>query len=124
VIAREIETGTGEALVSISGVARNTQALHRGDRMRTLVGLLFRQRDIPHFTALDDISLEVWRGQSVGIIGENGAGKSTLLKIIAGVVRPTRGTVRVRGANRRAPRLGSGFHRNTRAARTSTCRAP
>src|SRR4030095_9453971 len=59
---------------------------------------------------LDDITLEVWRGQSLGIVGENGAGKSTLLKIIAGVVRPTRGTVKIGGRVGALLELGSGFH--------------
>src|SRR6185295_11815587 len=67
-------------------------------------------RDIPHFTALDDMTLEVRRGESLGIVGENGAGKSTLLKVIAGVVRPTRGTVRIGGRVGALLELGSGFH--------------
>ena len=94
----DIGSAASGPLVSISSVAKEYPKLTTtGDRMRTLVGLLFRKRDLPHFTVLDDISLQVSRGQSVGIIGENGAGKSTLLKIIAGVVRPTRGAVSVKG---------------------------
>jgi lipopolysaccharide transport system ATP-binding protein len=99
------------ALVRISGVAKEYPKLSTtGDRLRTLASLLFRLSEIPHFTALDDISIEVLRGQSLGIIGENGAGKSTLLKIIAGVVRPTRGSVAIDGRVGALLELGSGFH--------------
>ena len=104
-------SAAGTALVRVAGVAKDYPKLSTtGDRLRTLLGLLFRLREIPHFTALDDITLEVRRGQSLGIIGENGAGKSTLLKIIAGVVRPTRGTVAVDGRVGALLELGSGFH--------------
>ena len=98
-------------LVSLVGVTKDYPKVSTGgDRLRTLVGLLLRRKDLPHFRALDDVSLEVLRGQSVGVIGENGAGKSTLLKIIAGVVRPTRGSVRVEGRVGALLELGSGFH--------------
>jgi lipopolysaccharide transport system ATP-binding protein len=49
------------------------------------------------FDALEDVSVRVERGSSVGIVGHNGAGKTTLLKVIAGVTAPTRGTVRTEG---------------------------
>jgi len=61
------------------------------------------------FNALDDVSLEVRQGQAVGVIGENGAGKSTLLKVLAGIVRPTSGTVSVSGRVAAAIELGVGF---------------
>jgi lipopolysaccharide transport system ATP-binding protein len=59
---------------------------------------------------LQDIDLAVYRGQSLGVIGENGAGKSTLLKTIAGVIVPTTGTVRVNGKVGALLELGAGFH--------------
>jgi lipopolysaccharide transport system ATP-binding protein len=81
-----------------------------GDRMRTLASLLLRRGNMPHFRALEDVSLTVRPGESVGIIGENGAGKSTLLKVIAGVVRPSAGERDVHGRVGALLELGSGFH--------------
>ncbi|MEM6454797.1 MAG: ABC transporter ATP-binding protein [Acidobacteriota bacterium] len=59
--------------------------------------------------ALQDIDLRVWPGEIVGLIGANGAGKSTLSKIVAGVMKPTRGTCRVRGRVAPILELGTGF---------------
>lgn len=61
------------------------------------------------FTALKDISFNVRRGEILGLIGHNGAGKSTLLKLIARILRPTAGTIRVRGRVIPMLELGSGF---------------
>jgi ABC-2 type transport system ATP-binding protein len=61
------------------------------------------------FLALDNVNLVVYPGEVVGIIGPNGAGKSTLLKVVARVIRPTRGRVRIHGKVAPLLELGAGF---------------
>lgn len=68
-----------------------------------------RQVSYDEFWALKDISFEVKRGQSLGLVGLNGSGKSTMLKIIAGVLKPTKGHVTVRGNMAPLIELGAGF---------------
>lgn len=60
--------------------------------------------------ALTDVSLRVRRGETVGVLGRNGAGKSTLLQVLTGVVRPTEGSLAVRGRVGALLELGSGFN--------------
>src|SRR5262245_25286518 len=59
--------------------------------------------------ALRDVSFELEAGRSLAIVGRNGAGKSTLLRILAGVTKPSVGTVSVRGSARGLLDLGAGF---------------
>lgn len=63
-----------------------------------------------NFQALDNISLDVKRGEVFGLIGKNGAGKSTLLKLVARVLRPTTGRVWVKGRVAPLLEIGAGFH--------------
>ena len=68
-----------------------------------------------YFCALNDISFNVKKGEVVGLIGSNGAGKSTLLKIVSGVMKPTKGKVKVHGAISPMIELGAGFDQDLTA---------
>ena len=79
------------------------------DRMKEALGLGKKQIHKLHY-ALNGISMDIYKGETVGIIGTNGSGKSTLLKIITGVLTPTSGEVRVDGRISALLELGAGFN--------------
>src|SRR5580692_7298019 len=62
------------------------------------------------FNALQDVSFTVPKGSTYGVMGRNGSGKSTALKLVAGITKPTTGTVRVEGLISALIELGAGFH--------------
>lgn len=74
-----------------------------------IVRLLKGRIKFNNFTALHDVSFSVKRGEAVGLIGHNGAGKSTMLKIIAGVLKPTSGSVIIKGSIAPLIEVGAGF---------------
>ena len=74
------------------------------------IQLLKRNVRFREFKALDNIDLQVYEGEILGIIGRNGAGKSTLLKVISRVLIPTAGRVQIRGQVSPLLELGAGFH--------------
>ena len=87
------------------------------DFVPAITGRMFRQQDLNdrdqrEFWALQDLCLEVHRGESLGIIGPNGAGKSTALKILSRIMKPTKGSMRVHGRLSALIEVSAGFHQD------------
>jgi len=76
----------------------------------TIASSLKKKSPISEFNALSNISLNVNKGEMVGIIGHNGSGKTTLLKIICGILNPSSGSIKSKGKIVPFLQLGSGFH--------------
>jgi ABC-2 type transport system ATP-binding protein/lipopolysaccharide transport system ATP-binding protein len=98
--------------IQLQNVTQRFRVIHeRPDTVRELFARFKKSRVSYHdFEAVSDVSLQVRRGEIVGLIGRNGSGKSTLLKIVAGVYRPTTGQVTINGTLAPMIELGAGMH--------------
>jgi len=96
-----------EIAVQLSHVTK-TYTLHH--EKPTFIENVVKRSRSEQFTALDDVSLTIYKGEKVGIIGPNGSGKTTLLKIIAGITTPNFGTVKTNGKVVSLIDLEAGFH--------------
>lgn len=100
-----------DVVVQVENVSKVYQLYDKPqDRLKQALFWRFGKRYGREFWALRDVSFQVRRGETVGIIGRNGSGKSTLLQIIAGTLQPTSGSVQVRGRVAALLELGSGFN--------------
>ena len=99
-----------EAPIRLDGVSVRYRVPLEGRRtLKEAITRIRRPRTIEHL-ALDDLSLHVERGEMLGIIGRNGAGKTTLLNVMARVIHPTAGRLRVAGSVAPMIDLLGGFH--------------
>ena len=99
----------GEVLIQARRVSKKFTSYHR--RATSLKERLVRreQTEADVFWALQNVDLQVRRGETVGLIGPNGSGKSTLLKVLSGILRPNSGDVSVEGRVSSLLELGAGF---------------
>ena len=111
-ITSKLPMSFDQPVIRLENVTQRFRVIHeRPDTVRELFSRFFRHNSTFHdFEAVKNVSLEIPRGQTLGIIGRNGSGKSTLLKIIAGVYKPSAGTVAVNGTLAPLIELGAGFH--------------
>ncbi|MGY0610881.1 ABC transporter ATP-binding protein [Luteimonas sp. A501] len=100
---------SSEVAISVRGVGKAFPSFeHPYQQMLHMVWP--RARPASEFHALSGVSLEIRRGEAVGIIGRNGSGKSTLLQLISGILTPSAGSVEVRGRVAALLELGAGFN--------------
>lgn len=102
---------TADTIIEVKDVTmRFNLAEQKTDSIKEyFVKLVTGKLHFNEFYALKNVSFEVKRGEAVALIGKNGSGKSTMLKILAGVLYPTRGSVRVNGSIAPLIELGAGF---------------
>jgi len=103
---------SNRVMVKLENITQRFRVIHeRPDTLRELFSKFLRHEvNYYELDAVKNVSLEVLKGQMLGIVGRNGSGKSTLLKIIAGVFPPTEGTVHINGTLAPLIELGAGFH--------------
>lgn len=106
-----------EPVVSVQGVSMMFRmSRHQEYRVKEyLLNVVRGKLAYEEFWALRDISFTLGRGESLGLVGRNGSGKSTLLKLIAGIMRPTKGTIVTRGNIAPLIEINGGFDRTLTA---------
>lgn len=99
-----------QPIIKFENVSKDFSRNNQKTFKEFLPALFFGEKTVDRFTVFKDVSFEIKKGESVGIIGPNGSGKSTILKLIAGVMSPTSGRVHVHGRVSPLIELGAGMH--------------
>jgi len=105
-------------MIKIENIGKRYTLVHddrESDSLRETIALFLKDPFAKHvskesFWALRNISLEIKKGEMIGVIGKNGSGKSTLLKLIAGITKPTEGKIYLYGRVSSLLEIGTGFH--------------
>jgi ABC-2 type transport system ATP-binding protein len=96
--------------INVQGVWKNFRLYHERNRYIKAAVLRGRRARYEEFWALQDVTLDVPHGATVGVIGSNGSGKTTLLKCLTGIYTPERGNITIDGNVAALLELGAGFH--------------
>ena len=104
----------GNVMVDVNHVSiRFIQNQEKVDNLKEyFIKLVTRKLKYDDFWALTDVNFQIEKGERLGVLGFNGAGKSTLLKTVAGVLKPTKGSVTTKGVIAPLLELGAGFDMN------------
>lgn len=110
-LADKINNNDRSVVISVKNVSK-VYKMFKKPAERVIDALhLMPWKKVPEHHALNDVSFDVYQGETIGIIGTNGSGKSTILKIITGVLHQTKGEVNVYGRISALLELGAGFNR-------------
>ncbi|HEY2917097.1 MAG TPA: ABC transporter ATP-binding protein [Candidatus Limnocylindrales bacterium] len=104
-----IRTGRGDAIVTEDLGVQYDLRFNRKTAMRESLAKVVLRKPPERFWALRHVAIKLAHGESLGVIGPNGAGKSTLLQVLAGIMRPSEGSVEINGAVSGLLTLGAGF---------------
>ncbi|WP_313079860.1 ABC transporter ATP-binding protein [Atlantibacter sp.] len=99
-----------EYIINVQGLTKSFYQYK--SPFHNIYGLLTNNNELSSgkFTAIENVSFGIKKGERVGIVGANGAGKSTILQMIAGTLKPTKGTIEVKGRVAALLELGAGFN--------------
>ena len=104
---------SSKTAITLSKVSLDYPVTNKGiGLLRELLTRRVKWSKTSYFRALEDISLEIKKGEVIGIMGANGSGKSTLLRIIAGIYAPDEGSVNVQGRITLLAGIGTGFQQD------------
>jgi ABC-2 type transport system ATP-binding protein len=108
-IPKTVSRLSGDAIVAENLGVQYDLRFNRKTPIRESVAKVVLRKPPERFWALRNVNVRLAHGESLGVIGPNGAGKSTLLQVLAGIMRPSEGSVEIRGAVSGLLTLGAGF---------------